>query len=137
MSFRDIVTKQLEIDEGRRSKLYKCSAGKWSVGVGRNIEDRGLRDSEIDLMLDNDIAEAIQTARKLFPSFDRLSDVRKAVLVNMSFQMGETRLSGFKGVRAAVEAQAWPQAAAEMLDSQWAQQTPKRATRLAEQMRNG
>ena len=137
MTFREMLAKQLEIDEGRRSKLYKCSAGKLSIGVGRNLEDRGLRDSEIDLMLDNDIAEAIQTARKLFPGFERLSDVRKAVLCNIAFQLGETRLSAFRGVRAAVEAQAWSLAADEMLDSAWSKQTPKRAVRLAEQMRNG
>lgn len=137
MSFLEIAAKQIEADEGRRNKPYKDSLGILTIGVGRNLEDRGLRDSEIDLMLANDVAEAEQTARKLFPSFDRLTDARKAVLCNMAFQLGETRLAGFKGVREAVEAQAWPQAAAAMLDSRWATQTPKRAARLAEAMRIG
>lgn len=137
MGYRDIAAKQIEADEGRRNKPYKDSLGILTIGVGRNLEDRGLRDSEIDLMLTNDIAEAVEVAKRLFKSFERLSDTRKAVLVNMAFQMGETRLAGFKGVREAVEAQAWAQAAAAMLDSRWATQTPKRAARLAEQMRQG
>ena len=137
MSFLEIAAKQIEADEGRRNKPYKDSLGILTIGVGRNLEDRGLRDDEIDLMLRNDIAEAANTAKVIFPTFDRLTEVRKSVLVNMCFQLGETRLRGFRDFRAAVEAQAWPQAAAAMLDSKWATQTPKRAARLAEQMRQG
>lgn len=137
MGFLDVAARQLEIDEGRRRKLYKCTADKWSIGVGRNLEDRGLRDSEIDLMLENDIAEAAGIARKLFPSFDRLSDARKAALVNLAFNLGEPRLAGFKRFREALEAQAWDQAEAELLDSRWAGQVGERAKRIAKAIKEG
>jgi hypothetical protein len=55
----------------------------------------GLRPKEIDFMLDNDLDEAEATARTLFPTFDSLSEARKAVLVNMAFNMGLHRLAGF------------------------------------------
>jgi lysozyme len=130
---------QLGVDEGRRNKLYKDTATppKWTVGVGRNIEDRGLRDDEIDLMLSNDIDEAVGIARTLFPQFDKLDDVRQEVLVNMAFNMGGPRLAGFKKFLAALSTGNYQQAAAEMIDSTWYRQVGARAQRLACAMQTG
>jgi lysozyme len=36
------LKEELERDEGRRDRPYKCPAGKWTVGVGWNLEARGL-----------------------------------------------------------------------------------------------
>jgi len=44
--------------EGKRSLPYECSAGKISVGVGRNLEDNPLTDDEIMYLLRNDIARS-------------------------------------------------------------------------------
>lgn len=130
---------QLGVDEGRRNKLYKDTATppKWTVGVGRNIEDRGLRDNEIDLMLSNDIDEATGIARALVPQFDRLDDVRQEVLVNMAFNMGAPRLAGFKKFFAALSDGNYSQAAAEMKDSAWYRQVGARADRLSYAMQTG
>lgn len=137
MSYRDIVRAQLRLDEGERFKLYKDSVGKWSIGVGRNLDDVGLRPDEVALMLDNDITVAEHTARVLFPSFETLSENRKAVLVNMAFNLGQERLSHFTHFRDAVEAGNWREASEEMLESKWAGQVGVRAKRLAEQMLAG
>lgn len=130
---------QLGIDEGRRKKLYKDTANppKWTVGVGRNIEDRGLRDDEIDLMLSNDIEEAVGIAHSLVPQFDKLGDVRQEVLVNMAFNMGMPKLSGFKRFFAALSDHNYSQAADEMKDSAWYRQVGDRAVRLVYAMRFG
>ena len=137
MSHLDVVRAQLRIDEGVRDKPYHCSAGKLTIGVGRNLDDKGLKADEIALMLDNDILDAERDARALFPSFDTLSVNRRAVLVNMAFNVGRDRLAGFKKFRAAVEAGEFYKAADEMLDSQWAKQVGLRAARLSMQMREG
>lgn len=137
MSYRDILKPQLEIDEGKRRKLYKCSADKWSIGIGRNLEDNGLRDDEIALMLENDITAAEQDARKLVPNFDELSPARQAVVVNMSFNLGYSRLAGFKQTLAFIAAEKFEAAAEAMLQSKWAEQVGERAKRLAAQMRKG
>lgn len=140
MSHRDIARAQLRIDEGCVEHAYQDSEGYWTIGVGRLIDKRlggRLRPDEIDLMLENDIAEAEAIAKALFQSFERLSDTRKAVLINMAHNLGQTRLAGFQRFRAAVEAGAWEQAAAEALDSRWADQVGIRAKRLAQQMREG
>lgn len=130
---------QLNIDEGRRNKLYKDTAAppKLTIGVGRNIEDRGLRDDEIDLMLSNDIDEAAAIARSLCPVFDKLGDVRQEVLVNMAFNMGSPRLSGFKMMLAAVAAADYQEAADQMENSAWYRQVGARAERLVKAMRTG
>ena len=130
---------QLNIDEGRKKKLYKDTASppKWTIGVGRNIEDRGLRDDEIDLMLSNDIEEAVGIALALVPQFDKLGDVRQEVLVNMAFNMGGPRLAGFKKMLAAVSAYDYQEAADQMEDSAWYRQVGARAERLVKSMRTG
>lgn len=131
------VYARLSIDEDRRKRIYVDTVGKISGGVGRNLTDRGFRDDEIDLMLTNDVAEAVGECRRLFRGFDSLAEARQEVLVNMMFNMGYTRLAGFKKMIAAVQAGNWREAASQMLDSKWADQVGDRADRLADAMRKG
>lgn len=128
---------QLNTDEDRRKKPYKDSVGKTTIAVGRNLDDRGLRDDEIDLMLANDVTEAIGDCRRLFRNFDSLREERQEVLVNMMFNLGYVKLSGFKKLIAAVMAGDWREASEQMLDSKWADQVGDRADRLATAMRKG
>lgn len=137
MSYQQIVKAQLKTDEGWKHKPYTCTAGKLSVGCGRNLDDVGLRDDEIDYLLDNDIRVAENDARFLFPSFDSLTDNRKAVLINMSFNLGKTRLSAFHKMIAAVGADDFAEAATQMLASKWAGQVGDRSKRLAKLMKEG
>lgn len=137
MKCRDICRAQLKIDEGVRRFPYLDTVGKWTLGCGRNISDNGLSMEEIAYLLDNDITDAERDARSLVVTFDKLSEPRKAVVVQMAFNLGRARLAGFKRFLEAVRAEAWEQAAIEMLDSKWAAQVHDRAVRLAEKMRQG
>ncbi len=131
LSAKEIAAKQLEVDEGRKRFSYRCTAGKLSIGVGRNLEDRGLRDDEINLMLSNDIDEAEGIARKLIPNYQKLSEERKAVVINMAFNLGETRLSQFKQTLTAINEGRYADAATGMRNSLWYKQVGARAERLA------
>jgi len=137
MNYLDICKVQLPIDEGVRAKPYKDAVGKLTVGVGRNLDDRGLMPDEITLLLKNDIAQADKDARILVPSFDSLSEPRKAVLVMMAFNLGVTRLSGFVNFLGAIADKEWREAESAMMDSKWALQVGQRAMRLATMMREG
>ncbi len=133
---------EIEDHEGRESKAYQDSLGIWTVGVGWNLEANPLPEHIIDQLRDISINQAEGDARALFSSmavssFDELSPVRQRVLVNMSFNLGQTRLQGFRKMWAAIELEDWEAAAREMLDSKWANQVGRRATRLAEMMREG
>ena len=41
--------------EGCKLMPYKCTAGKTTIGYGRNVEDTGISIEEADFMLTNDI----------------------------------------------------------------------------------
>lgn len=131
------LKKQLEIDEGKRAKMYQDTVGKWTAGVGRNLSDRAFSEDEIQLMLSNDIDLAVKDARRLVPGFDQLNDARQEVLANMSLNLGYTRLAGFKKFLSAVNASEFSEASLEMLDSRWAKQVGDRAQRLSKAMRTG
>lgn len=124
-------------EEGEKLQMYKCSEGKWTIGVGYNIEDNGISQAVSNLMLKERLEIAISDAKTIIPNFYDLSEVRKIALVDMSFQMGKGRLSGFKNMIQAIEIGAWNVAAIEMLDSRYAQQTPNRANRNASLMKVG
>lgn len=136
MSYADICRAQLPDDEGKRLKLYKDSLGIASIGIGRNLEAVGIRPDEMALMFENDLKDAIALAPKLVPQFESLSDNRKAVIVNMTFNMGE-KLLGFKQMLAGIAAGDFNKAADEMLNSTWAKQVGLRASRLSKMMREG
>lgn len=136
MTYRDIAKSQLRIDEGCKAKPYRDTVGKLTAGIGRNLDDVGLRDNEIALMLENDVQAAESVARSLVPRFDALTDNRKAVLLNMAFNLGP-RLSAFTETLRHVNAEDFDKASESMLDSLWAKQVGARAERLSKQMKEG
>jgi len=137
MTYLEILHAQLRIDEGVRSSPYTDSVGKLTIGVGRNLTDVGVSGDEIELMLDNDITSAEKSARKLLPNFDALSDARKAVVVNMAFNLGEYTFSTFQNTLRNIRDGRWEDAATSMLQSKWSTQVGARAQRLADSMRQG
>lgn len=138
MTYLDICRQELPLDEGRRPRAYKDSVGLLTGGIGRNLEHVEFSDDEIDLMFANDLKRAIAAARRIFGNFEQLSEPRKAVCVNLSFNLGENRLRGFKKMIAAVHAGDFEQAANELMDSKWYTQVqPSRSNRLIKMMRVG
>lgn len=134
---KEKLTEQLIRDEGVQYKPYTCTAGKLTIGIGRNIDDNGINHSEALLMLENDVTRCINEIDKNLPWVRKLNDQRSAALVNMAFNLGITRLLKFKKMLAALEVGEYITASNEMLDSKWARQVPKRARRLASQMEAG
>ena len=135
------LIRQLRGDEGFVRHAYQDHLGYWTIGVGRLIDARkpgsGLRDIEIDFLLNNDVDDRISTLLKVLPWFQDLDDARQGVLVNMAFQMGIQGLLGFTNTLKCVKEGRYKDAANGMLNSKWASQTPNRAKRLAKQMETG
>jgi lysozyme len=131
---------QLLREEGAESCAYQDSLGFWTIGVGRLIDSRkggGLSPDEIDLLLENDIKRNYDAVLAALPWMSKLNDARQAVLIGMAFQMGLKGLLQFKRTLGSVEDGQFAEAAEEILESKWAQQTPKRAHRMAKQMETG
>ena len=130
------LRQQLIRHEGLRLKPYKCSANKLTIGVGRNIEERGISQGEAYYMLDNDIVICIAELEANYPELmQNLSENRKGVLVNMCFNLGISRLRGFKNMFKALEKGDFMEAANQMLDSRWSKQVGERSYELADIMR--
>ncbi|MCK5611026.1 glycoside hydrolase family protein [Candidatus Pacearchaeota archaeon] len=125
-------------DEGLRLKPYTDTVGKQTIGVGRNLDDRGITEAEAMMLLDNDIEivrrELVETVGGMW--FYLPNNVHRALL-NMAFNMGVPRLMGFKKMWAALTFGTLEKAADEALDSKWARQVGDRAERIATLIRNG
>jgi len=134
---KDKLIEELKRDEGVELRPYKCSAGFLTLGVGRNIEERGITMDESDYLLANDITICEEEATRVFKWYDTLSDVRQRVVLNMIFNLGLTKLLNFKKFLAAMEAEDWEEAGKQMLDSRWAKQVGNRADRLEQMIVNG
>lgn len=130
------IEEQLILHEGMKLKPYTDTVGKITIGVGRNLDDKGITREEAFFLLQNDIRECVRDLER-YQWFKELDEVRKKVLVDMRFNLGPSRLQGFKKMIAALERHDYQSAANEMLDSLWAKQVKTRAERLAEMMRTG
>lgn len=156
---------QLKRHEGLRLSAYKCSAGYWTIGYGRNLETNGLSTSEqfallgegyltnqevidrlkastiteeqADILFQNDLANVEENCYQAF-CFSGHSDARRAVIINMVFQMGLKGVLNFTNTLKAFDAKNYDECADQMLDSKWFKRdTPSRAQELADQMRSG
>lgn len=130
------LSRMLVRDEANKQFPYLDSVGKWTVGVGRNLTDKGLSQDEILLMLSNDMNE-VSNEMAHFSWFTALDDARQLVIANMAFNLGTTRLLKFKKMIQAIREGNFDHASAEMLDSKWALQVGNRAKRLSWMMRTG
>jgi lysozyme len=134
------VAQQLRFEEGSVRHAYPDHLGYWTIGVGRLIDKRkggGLSDDEIEYLLDNDLKHIDARLTAALPWFKNLNEARQGVLIGMAFQMGVEGLLQFKRTLAEVRDERYAQAAAYMLESLWAKQTPARARRMARQMETG
>jgi lysozyme len=130
--------KLLTRDEGLRLKPYRCTAGKLTIGVGRNLEDVGITKEEAEQLLANDISRVVVDIVKRIPWAMKLDDARFSVIHSMVFQMGIGGVMNFRKFLNALQMGDFTRASIEMMDSKWAQHdSPARAKRLAEVMRSG
>lgn len=140
---------QLKQHEGVRLHTYRCTSGKLTIGVGRNLDGNGISESEADILLINDLASVVTDLRRNFPPrksagelcdyliFNKLDDVRKTVLIDMCFNLGISRLLQFKKMFAAIGVKDWTLAADEMIDSRWCSQVGQRCETLRVMMETG
>jgi lysozyme len=127
----------LRQDEGCKLFPYLCSEGVLSIGIGRNLRDRGISEQEAMTMLENDIHYFYDQLKQKFSFFESLDDIRKIVLVNMCFNLGLKNFLEFKRMLIALQNCDYTTAAKEMLNSRWALQVKERATYLSEMMEKG
>lgn len=134
-------------DEGVRLRVYRCTAGHLTIGVGHKLTEREVLQglSEISLeqagyLLHMDIGIAMNGCASIFgrDRFDGMLETRQRALVNMCFQMGAQGLAKFRKMVDAIMRDDWATAQAEALDSKWARSdSPARAQRVAHMLGRG
>lgn len=133
----DKLLKQLDLHEGLELKPYKDTVGKLTIGVGRNLTDRGITKDEAYYLLRNDVAIVITELDKNLNWWKSLDEVRQRVLADMCFNLGISKLLGFKNTLELIRKGDYEAASSAMLNSLWAKQVKGRAARLANMMRTG
>ena len=138
---RNAVFEQLKIDEGVEYKVYLDHLGLPTFGVGHLVLDSDpengkpvgtpVSEERVRLCFEMDLDTAINECEVLFKdNWEGFPGEVKEILVNMMFNMGRTRLSGFKNFGAALREGNWKRAAVEGRDSKWYRQVTNRAERL-------
>tara|TARA_A100001388_G_scaffold182614_1_gene136867 strand:- start:588 stop:1004 length:417 start_codon:yes stop_codon:yes gene_type:complete len=131
------LIEQLRLHEGVEHKPYTDTVGKLTIGVGRNLDDRGLSDDEIDYILANDIKIVENELDVWWKDWRTMDETRQRVVADMLFNMGRPTLAKFKNFLSALQEQDYERASVEMMDSNWARQVKGRADTLARMMRDG
>lgn len=160
----DDLKAELIADEGYRTTRYLCSQGKLTIGIGHNLEGKrlppeiwaqirlehptvtnALLDDQVQLsdeliqrIFEVDIEDACESLDGIWIGWRSLSENRKRALINMSFQMGATRLAAFVRMWRALRNHEFGRAADEAKDSLWFAQTQgSRTERVLRQLREG
>ena len=155
---RENFVNKLIAHEGLRLQVYQDTLGIDTIGIGRNLEDRGITDEELDWMdmpsmdavyehgiseadamylAQNDVQIVEEELVRAHPCVEELDAVRQLVVMDMAFNMGVPRLRKFKKMWNAIHENKFDIAAKEMLDSRWATQVKSRAVKLSNAMHNG
>jgi GH24 family phage-related lysozyme (muramidase) len=143
---KESVFEQLKIDEGVKYEVYLDHLGYPTFGVGHLVTkddpehgcEVGTEVSEDRVWeaFEQDLETSIEECYSLYGpgTFNNFPGEVQEVLVNMMFNMGRPRLSGFKKFNAALHDQDWKTAAVEGRDSRWYNQVTNRAERLMERL---
>jgi lysozyme len=147
MSVHELIEKH----EGRRKKVYKDSRGFRTIGVGHNIDGKGLSpdieayledhgeitDLMIDILLDQDIEDAITDCERLYPAFSTFSENRQDALIDFLFNVGYATARTFVNTNKHINSGEWEKAHDGLLASLYAKQVKGRAVEIAKMLKEG
>lgn len=111
-----LLQQQLIDHEALRLRLYRCTSGKLTIGVGYNVDDRGVgpmsralgRDVSLDelertgiteaealVVLRADIERFVDDVQSRWPNFLSLDGVRQRAVIDLAFNLGIAGASKF------------------------------------------
>ena len=140
--FSDVGKAELKLDEGFKSKPYKCTAGYQTIGWGHNLDANGIKTKFLQSMYDDDCDDKV-AEMKSHPALawifegDSVNQVRRDAFINMAFNLGVDGLAKFRKALAAGRCGDWETCANESIDSRWYIQVKRRGPRIVGQLRTG
>lgn len=143
-TFLEKLMDDLKIDEGVKYEIYLDHLGLPTFGIGHLIKQSDpehefpvgtpVSKARVKECFDQDIQQTIRDCNILFEQFEYFPDEVRLVIANMMFNLGRTRLSGFKKFGKAINEHKYNTAADEMMDSKWYRQVTVRAERLRQRI---
>jgi len=148
----NVCVNRLIEHEGLRLKPYRCTQGKLTIGVGRNLDDNplnfeekralgdymhGITENGAKMLLRNDINRCVEELKNAIKGFDEFNGDRQYALIDMCFQLGGKGIKKFRIMRKALENKDFDKASDACLKSKYAKQVPIRAKRIAETIKTG
>lgn len=135
MTYLELAEHIIKVDEGWQARAYRCTENWLTIGYGRRIDDSEkhtvtTKEKE-SAWVKNRVSSLSQELSKSIPCFKTLSDVRRAVLISLAYQLGVNGLMAFRKMLEALNKGDYLQASVELLDSKYARQTANRANRNA------
>jgi lysozyme len=141
--------------EGFDDHVYYDDYDNPTIGYGFNLNTRHIRndleslgysiknllsgnetldEKDASVVLQYGLQQALNDAKRFVSNWDELNPIAKIVLVDMSYNLGYTRLSKFKKFRSALESLDYAKASEEMIDSKWYTDVGRRSRRLVDMM---
>jgi len=140
------LREQLIIDEGQVNEIYNDHLGYPTFGIGHLVLESDpeygqsvgtpVSEERVKECFEKDVESVIADCKILHDGWDGYPEEVKQVVANMMFNMGRTRLSGFRKHNAAIQSGDWKTAAVEGRDSKWYRQVTNRAERLMARLEN-
>lgn len=135
MALIDDIKADLRRFEGKRLKAYKDTAGKTSIGYGRNLDDVGISDQEAEYFLNNDCTDILLGAQAKFPWWGMMTYSAKRGLCNMIYEIGFDGFTKFKDMIAALTTTDYARARAAAMKSAWYKEVPERAQQVIDMLK--
>ena len=131
---RCLIRSRLKDFEGVVLQAYECSAGYTSIGIGRNLDTRGITEDEAMYLLNNDIDSVFKDLDKHLAIWRSYPLKAQYVFIDLCFNLGIHTLLSFRKTLAFCELGEWEKAAAELLNSKYAKQVGRRAIFNSEEL---
>lgn len=125
------VTERLKTEEGFRGNPYPDTRGHATIGYGTKLP---ITKPEGEYLLSSRLETAQAVLRADWPPYDDQPENVKAALWDMAYVLGPLGVQRFKDMLAALEKGDYVQAAAEVLNSEFAREDPNRAKRIADRI---
>ena len=116
-----------------------CPAGYETIGVGRNISESGLGLSkdEVEYLLKNDILRCRNELLGEYDWFENLDSVRQEAMIDLSFNLGQTKLRTFVKALGHMADGNYEEAGREFYNSRWAEQVGDRSLEVCQMIGSG
>lgn len=136
-TFRRKLRDLMVWSEGDEDHLYRDTKGNWTGGIGWNFSARGLPGWAISGLYWQAINEAVADLDAHIPWWRGLDDVRQRALINLCFNMGWPRLSGFVHMLGALRQHDFAEAGRQLIDSDWWNEVGRRGPVIRDMIETG